>query len=121
MAAVTLSLVSSALLEPGLAEGRGTSIEDDLWMRQLERSLNRQTKTIAPPPKEPAPLFIEEALPPSMKVATPLVANNLNPFLPAKKHPRFEKEVGATTQFQFSWEPAVIRTSDLSAFKPLTA
>lgn len=105
MAAVTLSLVSS----------------DDLWMRQLERSLKRPTKTIAPPPKEPAPFFIEEALPPSMKVATPLVANNLNPFLPAKKHPRFENEVGTTTQFQFSWEPAVIRTSDLSAFKQLTA
>eukprot|EP00913_Durusdinium_trenchii_P029252 g27420.t1 len=73
--------------------------------------------TCPKPFEEPAPLFIEESLPPSMKVATPLVAYNLNPFLPAKKRPSFAEELGASQGFlQFTWEPAVIRTSDLSAF-----
>ncbi|CAK9044843.1 unnamed protein product [Durusdinium trenchii] len=88
------------------------------FAQQLQRRLRHPAgKMIAPPPKEPAPLFIEESLPPSMKVATPLVAYNLNPFLPAKKRPSFAEELGASQGFlQFTWEPAVIRTSDLSAF-----
>jgi len=131
MAAVALSLI------PGLVESADTDSDattatespvevgfyrpgllsqEELWMKQLERNLRQPVKMMSPPPKEPAPLFIEEPLPPSMKVKTPFVADYLNPFLPAKKRPSFAQELGQMQQFQFTYEPAVIRTCDLSAF-----
>ncbi|CAJ1455021.1 unnamed protein product [Effrenium voratum] len=100
------------------------SSPEDGWKigAEIQRSVllsqPRNLKSIAPPPKEPAPLFIEP-LPPSMKVPTPLVSAGLNPFIPAKKRLSFAEELGASPTFQqfISLEPAVIRASDLATVR----
>ncbi|CAJ1396645.1 unnamed protein product [Effrenium voratum] len=85
--------------------------------RSVLSSQSRNRKVIAPPPKEPAPIFIAE-LPPSMKVPTPLVSAGLNPFIPAKKRLSFADELGESNQgFQFISEPVIIRASDLASLR----